>query len=264
MAGLRRNKIKAINLDNIEPNPYQPRQNFNKEKIHELAQSISKRGLIQKITVISKMDEDFRPVKDRFYLISGERRFRAYKQLRDETGKMEYKAIEAIVVPTTEFTPESYKEKLMLDSLVENIDRSDLTIVEKAESVLKMQEETGRTYKEIGELIGKAEGTIKNWVYEYKSLSNEEKRKVKEKGLGLRKIKQIKENKSKSRNNKKTKKQIQLTLPYTRKQIQKMERKEQYHVLERLIQQVLEIKEKDLIKDFISDYITADIKYDDK
>jgi ParB family chromosome partitioning protein len=185
---LQRSKIELINLEQLEPNPFQPRQTFNQEKIEELAESIKQNGLLQKITVIPKVNKRLQPEGDGYYIISGERRFRAYKYLAENDEGMEYKAIEAVVIPVDELTPETYNQKLMVDSLLENIDREDLTIVEKAEAIENIQKETGKTYKEIAEILGKSEGTIKNIMSLSGQLSEEEKKEVKEKGLGTRKI----------------------------------------------------------------------------
>lgn len=185
---LQRSKIELINLEQLEPNPFQPRQTFNQEKIEELAESIKQNGLLQKITVIPKVNKRLQPEGDGYYIISGERRFRAYKYLAENDEGMEYKAIEAVVIPVDELTPETYNQKLMVDSLLENIDREDLTIVEKAEAIENIQKETEKTYKEIAEILGKSEGTIKNIMSLSGQLSEEEKKEVKEKGLGTRKI----------------------------------------------------------------------------
>ncbi len=185
---LQRSKIELINLEQLEPNPFQPRQTFNQEKIEELAESIKQNGLLQKITVIPKVNKKLQPEGDGYYIISGERRFRAYKYLAENDEGMEYKAIEAVVIPVDELTPETYNQKLMVDSLLENIDREDLTIVEKAEAIENIQKETEKTYKEIAEILGKSEGTIKNIMSLSGQLSEEEKKEVKEKGLGTRKI----------------------------------------------------------------------------
>lgn len=187
---LARSKIDAINLDNIEPNPFQPRKVFDGEKIREMADSIKANGLLQKITIIPKMDDKFRPVEDKYYIISGERRFRAYTLLAEEEG-LEYRAIEAVIETIENLDPEGYEQKLMVDALLENIDRVDLTPVEKAEAIKNIQDKTGKTYKDIAEIMGKSEGTVKNLMSTYNQLSPEEREIVKKEKLGARKIKEM-------------------------------------------------------------------------
>ena len=75
-------KVLQIPMDKVIPNPDQPRKSFNQEKIQELAQSIKENGLIQPIIV--------RKNKDKYQIIAGERRFRAYTLLG-------YKEIDGIV-----------------------------------------------------------------------------------------------------------------------------------------------------------------------
>lgn len=107
-----------IHLDKIDRNPHQPRLHFSKDEIKELAESISKVGLLQPISV--------RPVGDRFQLIAGERRFRAHQHLEKPT-------IEAIVISVDE------AESATL-ALAENIERQDLTDFEIGESIVKLEQ----------------------------------------------------------------------------------------------------------------------------
>ncbi len=189
---LKRSEVELISLTKIEPNPFQPRKIFKDEDIKDLAESIKSIGLVQKPTVIPKVDENMRPIEGEYYLIAGERRLRAYKKLAEETGEREYRAIEAIVIPVDQFPDKnSYEMRLILDSFVENIDRVDLTPVEKAEAILEIQKKTGRTYKQIGEDIGKSEGYIKNMISTYKKLTEEEREEVKKKKYGTRKINEL-------------------------------------------------------------------------
>ena len=103
--------IEEIDIRLIEPNPYQPRKEFNDEELKELSISIKKLGLIQPITIYKVED-------DRYQLIAGERRFRASKLV----GK---KSIIAYVRETEE-------EDLLEMALVENIQRVDLNAIELA------------------------------------------------------------------------------------------------------------------------------------
>jgi ParB family transcriptional regulator, chromosome partitioning protein len=106
-----------IRLDKIDPNPYQPRIQFN--GIDELANSISADGLLQPISV--------RQVGDRYQLIAGERRLHAHKHLGKPT-------IEAIVISVDD-------AKSATLALAENIERQDLTDFEISEGVRKIASE---------------------------------------------------------------------------------------------------------------------------
>ena len=105
-------KVVEIPLEEIKKNPYQPRTVFNEEKLDELKDSIEKNGLLQPIVVK-------KAVKG-YYIIAGERRFRAYELL----GK---KTIPAII-------KEMSDEEMMIFAVLENLQREDLSSLEEAES----------------------------------------------------------------------------------------------------------------------------------
>ncbi|HRW21100.1 MAG TPA: ParB/RepB/Spo0J family partition protein [Bacteroidales bacterium] len=132
-----------IPINNIEANPFQPRENFNEEGLKELADSIKQYGVIQPITV--------RVVKENKYqLISGERRLRASKLAGIEN-------IPAYV--------RSANDEVMLElALVENIQREDLDAIEIAISYQRLMEECKLTQEALSERIGKKRSTISNYV----------------------------------------------------------------------------------------------------
>lgn len=112
--------FKLISLDRIMADPDQPRQNFKEEKINELAESINARGVLQPIRVI--------PIEDsKYMLVAGERRWRAAQK----AGLQE---IPAVVVDNKS------KFDRLIDGLVENIQRDNLSALEKADSIRKIQE----------------------------------------------------------------------------------------------------------------------------
>jgi ParB family chromosome partitioning protein len=129
-------KIIELDLDQIHPNPDQPRKIFNEEALQELAASIDKHGLIQPITV--KRDD-----AGRYLLVAGERRYRAH-QLLDR------KTIPAIVT-------EGNVDEI---ALIENIQREDLNPLETAEALAKLMERYRYTQEEVGKVIGKAQNTV--------------------------------------------------------------------------------------------------------
>ncbi len=184
MAFLRKTQIIKIPLADIEPNPYQPRKSFRDEEIVELAESIHNNGLIQKITVIPKVDDNLQVIDGKYLLVSGERRLRAYKYLHETTTEFQYAVIEAVIDNFEIVNRQTYQERLMLNGLAENINRTDLTIIEKAQSILRIREATGRTFAQIGDALGKSESTLKNYVSLHNALTEEQRVQAIEQGLG--------------------------------------------------------------------------------
>jgi len=112
-------QIKEINISEIKTNPNQPRKEFDKDKLKELADSISERGLINPIQVKKKGNG--------YELICGERRLKAHKLINKKT-------IKAIV--------KNYNSKSdeMVESLIENLHRDDLTSIEKENFITTLWE----------------------------------------------------------------------------------------------------------------------------
>ncbi len=135
------NSVVEIPLENIEPNPYQPRKHFSNESLKELADSIKKDGLIQPVVVV---EDDL----DGYILVAGERRFRASK-----LAKMG--SIKAIVLDIT-------KEKMQQYALIENIQREDLNPIELAQSYEALIELHGVTHEELAAIIHKSRTHITN------------------------------------------------------------------------------------------------------
>ena len=115
--------LKRIPLDQITPNPDQPRKHFDEAALRELAASIHARGLKQPIAV--------RPIGDgRYEIIMGERRWRAHRLLRDE-GKLEDATILTHVRKASD-------GEMAIDSIIENLARADLTVLEEANAFQRM------------------------------------------------------------------------------------------------------------------------------
>ncbi len=138
------NAIVEILVDEIDPNPYQPRKHFDQEKLEELSESIKAHGLIQPIVVI--------PNEDRYILIAGERRLRASKIAGLD-------AIKAIVAP---FTLKESEKKLRELSLIENIQREDLNPIELALSYKELIEVHNITHEELAKIVHKSRSQITN------------------------------------------------------------------------------------------------------
>jgi ParB family transcriptional regulator, chromosome partitioning protein len=133
-----------IALDKIRPNPYQPRENFDPEKLEELAQSIREHGVLQAIVVCpAGSDADY-------YLVAGERRCRAAKLAG-------LKSIPAII--------RSYDNKAMLEiALIENLQREDLNPVEEATAYRQLMKDYNYTQDELAKRLGKSRPAIANSV----------------------------------------------------------------------------------------------------
>ncbi len=133
--------LAKIPTNNIVPNPYQPRTNFEPGALDELKNSILENGLIQPITV--------RRVDKHFELISGERRLRASKELG-------LKDIPAYVIKV------DTKEAMLALSLIENVQREDLNPIEIATTYRKLMVECDLSQEEIAKKVGKERSTITN------------------------------------------------------------------------------------------------------
>jgi ParB family transcriptional regulator, chromosome partitioning protein len=136
------NGPQEIDIDLIEPSPYQPRTRFREEALDELARSIQASGIIQPIVV--------RPVGRRFQLIAGERRWRAAQR----AGLSRVAAIVRQVA-----------DELALEmTLVENIQREDLNAMEAARAFERLMEEFQLTQEAVAERTGKDRATVANAI----------------------------------------------------------------------------------------------------
>lgn len=134
-------KIVEINVDLIDPNPFQPRKVFSDDELVELAESIEQHGLIQPIAV--------RKVGDRYQLISGERRTRASKLAGLPTIKAQ--------------VYENLDDKAMAEwALIENIQRVDLNPVEVAKSYQQLIDNHGYTHEDLSKIVSKSRSAITN------------------------------------------------------------------------------------------------------
>ncbi len=135
--------ISEIDIEQIVPNPYQPRTEFNLEAIEELSQSIKLLGLIQPITV--------RPANNGTYqIISGERRYRASKLAG-------LKSIPAYIRETDD-------NGMLEMAIVENIQREDLDAIEVAVSFQRLIDECSLTQEAMAERVGKKRATVANYL----------------------------------------------------------------------------------------------------
>jgi ParB family transcriptional regulator, chromosome partitioning protein len=131
-----------IDIDLIEPSPYQPRTRFREEALDELMHSIKASGIIQPIIV--------RPVGSRFQLITGERRWRAAQR----AGLTKVPAI-------VRHVPNNLALEM---TLVENIQREDLNAIEAARAFQRLMEEFQLTQEIVAERTGKDRATVANSI----------------------------------------------------------------------------------------------------
>lgn len=135
--------VPHILISKIETNPFQPRTEFDQEKLAELSDSIKRYGVIQPITVRKVAPE-------KYQLISGERRFRASKM----AGLTEIPAYIRIA-----------DDQAMLElALIENIQREDLDAIEIALSYQRLIEECSLTQEELSNRVSKERSTITNYL----------------------------------------------------------------------------------------------------
>ncbi|WP_038814937.1 ParB/RepB/Spo0J family partition protein [Campylobacter jejuni] len=138
--GFDKNQSTMIEIDQISPNPFQPRKNFDQEALDELANSIKEFGLIQPIIVFKK--------NNKFILVAGERRLRAVKAL----GGKEILA----------FIADIDENKLRELALIENIQRENLNPIELANSYKDLMQVYKITQENLAELIHKSRTQITN------------------------------------------------------------------------------------------------------
>lgn len=137
------NTIAAIPIDQIEANPFQPRDQFEEEALNELAESIKTQGIIQPLTV--------RRLSAKAYqLISGERRLRASKL----AGLTEVPA----------YIRTANDQEMIEMALIENIQRENLNAMEVAFSFQRMIDECNLKQDELGDRVGKNRTTVTNYL----------------------------------------------------------------------------------------------------
>ena len=134
------NGLLLIPIENIFRDENQPRKEFDKEKIEDLAQSIHKNGLIQPLILTKKLDNTYT-------LVAGERRWRA-AQIAN------LKIIPALLLPD-----DLDKDEI---SLIENIQREDLKILEEANAYQKLIEKNEYTHEALSKIVGKSRSHITN------------------------------------------------------------------------------------------------------
>lgn len=135
-------RYEEVSLDLLDPNPEQPRHHFHQERLNELADSIRNNGVIQPIIVT--------PLKNRFVVIAGERRWRA-------TRLAGYEKIPAIIRRVN-------KDQMLSLALLENIQRQELNPIEEALAYGRLLETNNFTHETLASHLGKSRVSITNTV----------------------------------------------------------------------------------------------------
>lgn len=135
-------KVVEISLQQLRPNPYQPRKHFNEQSIQELAESIKQHGVIQPIIV--------RSVLKGYEMIAGERRYRAAQQL----------GLANIPVVIRNFSD----QQAMEIALIENLQRENLNAIELATAYQTLMDQFALTQEELSVKVGKSRSHIANFL----------------------------------------------------------------------------------------------------
>lgn len=133
-------EIAQLNLDELRPNPYQPRINFNEDALKDLADSIKENGVFQPIIVKKSIKG--------YEIVAGERRVRASRMAG-------LKTIPAIIRGFSD-------DQMMSIALLENLQRENLNIIEEAKAYKLMLERMGLTQEELAVKVGKSRSHITN------------------------------------------------------------------------------------------------------
>jgi ParB family chromosome partitioning protein len=133
-------EIVEIPVESIKPNPYQPRRNFDEEKLKEMAVTIKERGILEPLLV--------RKSAGGYELISGERRLRAAKIAG-------LKKVPCVIKTIND-------DEALEIALIENLQREDLNPVEEARAYKVLKDRFGMTQEEIAEKVGKDRATVAN------------------------------------------------------------------------------------------------------
>ena len=136
---------KNIPIVNLHPCEFQPRKDFKKEQLQELANSIKEQGIIQPIIVrVSGSQANY------FEIIAGERRWRAAQLAGLET-------LPAIVRKLSD-------DQVMAMTLIENIQREDLNAIEEAQALKRLVDDLGMSHEEVGKVVGMSRESVSNMI----------------------------------------------------------------------------------------------------
>lgn len=150
MAQLYNNSIFWVDIEKIKPNPFQPRREFDEDRLRDLADSIRQYGVLQPLVVSrEEIQREDGGISVEYELIAGERRLRASKLAGLEQ------------IPVIIRVGDDSMAKLEL-SIIENLQREDLNAVERARAFMRLVEEFKFTHTQIGAKIGKSREYVSN------------------------------------------------------------------------------------------------------
>ena len=139
------NLLRYLPVDQLKPGPFQPRRDFDPEKLAELAESVRAQGIVQPIVV--RQDPSETAI---YQIIAGERRWRAAKIA-------ELHEVPVVVRDVDD-------QAVLAIGLIENIQRQDLNPLEEAEALRRLQVEFGMTHQQIADVVGKSRATVTNML----------------------------------------------------------------------------------------------------
>jgi ParB family chromosome partitioning protein len=137
---VQKERLIEVSIESIRPNPRQPRKIFNEQELDELSRSLKVDGVIQPLIVAKEGDE--------YVLIAGERRWRASKRA----------GLKTVPVLVKDLAP----DEMLRIALIENIQRSNLNVIEEAEAYAALIQDFGLTQEECAKKVGKERTTISN------------------------------------------------------------------------------------------------------
>ena len=129
-----------VNVEDVSPNPDQPRRNFDEEELDELADSIRQNGILQPLVVRERGGS--------YQIVAGERRYQAARRAG-------LKRVPVVVRTVAD-------DELMRLALIENLQRSDLNPIESAMGYQVLMEQNGLTQEEVGKLVSKSRSAVAN------------------------------------------------------------------------------------------------------
>lgn len=138
-----RPRVLEIPVDEISPNPHQPRVDFNEERLDELAQSIKSRGVLHPIIIRKGGDKGYQ-------IVAGERRWRA--------------AIKAGFGSITSIIREADEEQMMEYAIIENLQREDLNPIEEGIAFQALLDKFKISHDELGTIVGRSRSAIANTI----------------------------------------------------------------------------------------------------
>ena len=134
--------VMQVDINQITPNPHQPRTHFDEDALKDLAASIKEHGVIQPL-ILTKGDQP-----DQYYLIAGERRWQASKLAK-------LTSVPAILREATQ-------QDMLLLALIENVQRADLNPLETAQAYKELAEQFDLTHEQIADRVGKSRPAVSN------------------------------------------------------------------------------------------------------